>query len=163
MRRAEQGRRDGRSPRRAILAAFLVALSVLTLGGPTVALDPDEMLDDPALEARAQKLGSELRCVVCQSESIEISNAPLAHDMRVLVRERIKAGATDAEVKAFLVERYGDYVLMRPPIKPETYALWLAPVVLLGAGGLAAYFVLRGQARRGPLDDQDTAPTSGES
>lgn len=149
--------------RRTAIAAFLLGVITFAVFDPAQAVDPDEMLDDPVLEARAQKLGAELRCVVCQSESIEISNAPLAHDMRLLVRERIKAGASDAEVKAFLVERYGDYVLMRPPLKPETYALWLAPALLLGAGGVAAYFVLRGQARLGPVDDPDPVKTSGES
>jgi cytochrome c-type biogenesis protein CcmH len=141
--------------------ALLLSLAAVAL--PARALDPDERLDDPVLEARAHQLGSELRCVVCQSENIEISNAPLAADMRRLVRERIKAGATDAEVKAYLVERYGDYVLMRPPVKPETYALWLAPALLLGAGGVAAYFVLHGQARLGPLDDPDPEEAAKES
>lgn len=137
-----------RSFRAAALAALAASLTTAAF-----AVDPDEMLDDKALEARAQRLGSELRCVVCQSESIELSNAPLAHDMRILVREQIKGGASDEEVKAFLVERYGDYVLMRPPVKPETYALWLAPLLLFGVGGAAAYFVLRDQARRGSDED----------
>lgn len=143
------------------LAALAGALLFFAM--PALAVDPDEMLADPVLEARARRLGSELRCVVCQSESIEISSAPLAGDMRRLVRERISAGASDLEVKAFLVERYGDYVLMRPPVKPETYALWLAPAMLLGAGGLAAYFVLRGQARLGPIDDLDAETAGKES
>ncbi|MBY0421742.1 MAG: cytochrome c-type biogenesis protein CcmH [Parvularculaceae bacterium] len=119
------------------------------------AVDPDEMLADKALEARAQALGGELRCVVCQSESIELSNAPLARDMRLLIRERIKAGDTDAEVKSFLVARYGDYVLMRPPFRPSTYILWWAPALALGAGAAAAYFVLRGQAKLGPPPDAE--------
>lgn len=147
--------------RRGLHVAILLSLAAVMV--PAAALDPDERLSDPALEARAHRLGSELRCVVCQSESIEISNAPLAEDMRRLVREQIKAGATDEEVKAYLVARYGDYVLMRPPVKPETYGLWLAPALLLGAGGVAAYFVLRGQARLGPIDDPDTEEAAKES
>lgn len=143
------------------LLALLVTLTCVAFQAR--ALDPDERLADPALEARAHRLGAELRCVVCQSESIEISNAPLAADMRRLVREQIKAGANDDQVKASLVARYGDFVLMRPPVKPSTYLLWFAPAMLLGAGGAAAYFVLRGQARLGPVDDPDTEGTPKES
>lgn len=129
---------------RDVLAA---AAALCTALSSAAAVEPDEMLADPALEARAQALGAELRCVVCQSESIELSTAPLAHDMRLLVRERIKAGASDAAVKTFLVARYGDYVLMRPPVKRETLLLWGAPALALGGGAIAAWIVLRGQAR----------------
>lgn len=138
--------------------AILALAAAFAVAAPAGAVDPDEMLADTALEARAQALGAELRCVVCQSESIELSNAPLARDMRLLIRARIKAGDTDAEVKDFLVARYGDYVLMRPPFRPSTYLLWWAPALALGAGLGAAYFVLRGQSRPGaapePEDDR---------
>jgi cytochrome c-type biogenesis protein CcmH len=100
------------------------------------------MLKDPALEARARAIGEELRCVVCQNQSIEDSGADLAHDLRILVRQRVKAGDTDRQVVAFIVARYGDFVLLDPPFKPATWALWLAPpvVLLLGLAGLTVWF-----------------------
>lgn len=141
-----------KSFRAGALAAMLAAAAIAKAG----AVEPDEMLADPVLEARAQALGAELRCVVCQSESIELSNAPLARDMRLLVRERIRAGDSDAAVKAFLVARYGDYVLMRPPMKQETLFLWAAPMLALVGGGAAAWIVLRGQRRLAPLPEDET-------
>lgn len=128
------------------IAAALAALLAVTAA---YAVEPDEMLADPKLEARAEAIGAELRCVVCQSESIEESGAPIAGDMRRLVRERIKAGDSDAEVKAYLVARYGNYVLMRPPLAPETLALWAAPILALGLGAAAALIVLRRPAATG--------------
>jgi len=106
------------------------------------AVTPDEMLKDAALEARAREISKELRCVVCQNQSIDDSNAPLAHDMRVLVRERIIAGDDDDDVKAYLVNRYGDFVLLKPRMKGDTIILWFGPLLLLGAaaGGFAFYF-----------------------
>jgi cytochrome c-type biogenesis protein CcmH len=98
------------------------------------ALGPDEMLADPALEARARALSAELRCMVCQNQSIDDSDAPLARDLRLLLRERLRAGDTDDEVKQFLVARYGDFILLRPRFKPETALLWATPVVVLLAG-----------------------------
>ena len=89
------------------------------------------MLNDPALEARARKLSQELRCVVCQNQSIDDSNAPLAHDLRVIVRERLAAGDSDPQVLAFVQARYGEFVLLRPPLKLQTLLLWLAPLLLL--------------------------------
>lgn len=107
------------------------------------AVEPDEMLQDKALEARARALTAELRCVVCQNESVDDSNAPLAKDIRVLVRERIQAGDSDEEVRDYIVARYGEYVLLRPPLSANTILLWFGPVVLL-AGGLAlAFFYVR--------------------
>jgi cytochrome c-type biogenesis protein CcmH len=103
------------------------------------------MLKDPALEARARKISQELRCVVCQNQSIDDSNAPLAHDLRVLVRERLTAGDTDAQVLAFVEARYGEFVLLRPPFKPQTLLLWLAPLLLLGG---AAVFLVRARSRQ---------------
>ncbi len=101
------------------------------------AVTPDEMLADPKLEARAQALSAGLRCMVCQNELIDESEAPLAHDIRVLVRQKILAGESDAEIRAFLVARYGDFILLKPPFKPETFLLWTGPFLLLLAGGAA--------------------------
>ena len=101
-------------------------------------------LADPAQEARARALQKDLRCMVCQGESIDESNAPLAADLRLLVRAHIRAGESDAQIKQFLVARYGDFILMRPPFDADTYALWLTPflVLLLGAG-VAIWVVVR--------------------
>ena len=124
----------------------LVALAVLlaVLLPPASAVQPDEILKDPVLEARARKLSQELRCVVCQNQSIDDSNAPLAHDLRVLVRERLSAGDTDAEVLAYVTARYGDFVLLRPPFKWQTLLLWLTPLLLLGG---AVVFLARHRTR----------------
>lgn len=104
-----------------------------------VAVQPDEVLGDPALEARARELSAGLRCLVCQNQSIDDSDAPLARDLRVLVRERLKAGASDDEIKDYVVERYGEYVLLKPPFGGHTLLLWLLPaLVLAGAVAVAA-------------------------
>jgi cytochrome c-type biogenesis protein CcmH len=112
----------------------------LALAGPALAVNPDERLADPVLEARARTLGKELRCLVCQNQSIDDSNADLAHDLRVLVRERLTAGDSDAQVLAYLQARYGNYVLLKPPVDPATWALWFGPaaVLLVGVGVLVA-------------------------
>lgn len=121
-----------------IRAAALAGLVFLALAsGFALAVTPDEMLEDPKLEARAEALSAQLRCMVCQNESIDESDAPLAHDIRVLVRQKILAGDSDAEIRAFLVARYGDFILLKPPFKPETFLLWTAPLLLLLAGGVA--------------------------
>ncbi len=120
----------------------LVLCLVLLVGSIAHAVEPDEVLDDPTLERRAVDISRNLRCVVCQSQSINDSNAPLAKDMRVIVRERIVAGDGDAEIYAFLVNRYGDYVLLKPPVQPNTAVLWAAPALLLAAAGLGAWFFL---------------------
>jgi cytochrome c-type biogenesis protein CcmH len=134
------------------LAAIFIALS------PAQAVEPGEKLKDAALEARARSISQELRCVVCQNQSIDDSTAPLAHDLRVIVRERLVAGDSDAQVLAFVEARYGSFVLLRPRLKPETVLLWLTPLLLLG--GAAAYLI---RARRRPAGaPADTAPLSPE-
>ncbi|MBR9763576.1 MAG: cytochrome c-type biogenesis protein CcmH [Rhodobacteraceae bacterium] len=116
------------------------------------AVEPDEILDDPALEARARDISKDLRCVVCQNQDIDSSNAGVARDLRLLVRERLVAGDTDAEVIEFVRARYGDYVLLKPPFKPETYALWLAPAFLVLFGAGAVIIVLRSSRKRQVLN-----------
>jgi len=123
--------------RRLILAAVLA----VTLAGPAFAVNPDERLADPVLEARARTLGKSLRCLVCQNQSIDDSNADLAHDLRILVRERLTAGDSDAQVLAYLQSRYGDYVLLKPPVDPATWVLWFGPAAVLAIG--AGVLVLR--------------------
>ncbi len=113
------------------LAALLV---VLAFASPAAAVDPGERLDDPVLEERARGLSQELRCLVCQNQSIDDSDAPLAKDLRVLVRDRLKEGDTDAEVLSYIVDRYGEFVLLRPPLRAGTVLLWIAPFVVLLAG-----------------------------
>src|SRR6201987_727910 len=119
-----------------IFFAFLVAVSCL-LTAPAFAVQPDEILPDAALEARARDLSRELRCMVCQNQSIDDSDAPLARDLRILVRERLQAGESDQQVINFLVARYGEFVLLRPRFSWHTALLWLAPaaVLLIGACG----------------------------
>lgn len=107
------------------------------------AVEPDEILKDPALEARARVVGKELRCVVCQNQSIDDSNSELAGDMRVLVRERITSGASNQQVIDYMVDRYGDYVLLDPPFKAATVVLWLGPAVIAGLGLLWVVLLFR--------------------
>ncbi|HKF71153.1 MAG TPA: cytochrome c-type biogenesis protein [Stellaceae bacterium] len=118
------------------IAAMLGLAATMAL-----AVEPAERLADPALEARARAISSELRCLVCQNQSIDDSNADLAHDLRVLIRERLSAGDSDAQVLQFMVRRYGDFILLKPPVKPVTYLLWFGPfaVLALAALGAAAY------------------------
>ncbi len=119
------------------LHAFAL-LMMLAWSPPLLAVQPDEMLPDPALEARARALSKELRCMVCQNESIDDSEAPLAHDLRVLVRDRLKAGDSDGQVLDFLVARYGEFVLLKPRLSWHTAALWGLPpaLLLLGCGAI---------------------------
>jgi cytochrome c-type biogenesis protein CcmH len=112
---------------RLVLALLAVTLGVALLTTSALAVEPDEMLADPVLEARARAISRELRCVVCQNQSIDDSNAPLAHDMRVLVRERINLGETDDQIRAYLVRRYGNFVLLKPPLQIDTIVLWFSP------------------------------------
>src|SRR6187431_1393846 len=114
---------------------LIVVLLLLVPASHVVAVQPDEILKDPAQEARARVLSKELRCMVCQNQSIDDSDAPLARDLRVLVRDRLKAGDSDADVLHFLTARYGDFVLLRPPFRWQTALLWLGPLMML-AGGL---------------------------
>jgi len=141
-------------PVRTLLAFVLLVLITL----PAMATQPDEILADPVLEARARTIGAELRCLVCQNQSIDDSNAPLARDLRLIVRERLVAGDSDEQVLAFVVDRYGDYVLLQPPFKATTLLLWAAPVLALISGALLVTFVLR---RRG--GDPDAAPALTEA
>jgi cytochrome c-type biogenesis protein CcmH len=129
-------------------ARFLLALALAALAcaAPARAVQPDEMLRDPALEARARTLSRELRCMVCQNQSIDDSDAPLARDLRILVRERLKAGDGDKQVLDFLTARYGDFVLLKPRFTWETAALWGTPATLLILGGLGLWLFLRRRA-----------------
>lgn len=124
-------------------------LAVLLLAGPVAAVQPDEILDDPALEARAREISAELRCLVCRNESIDESNAELARDLRLLVRERLVAGDSDDEVIEFVVGRYGEYVLLRPQANGANWLLyWAGPVMfLLAAAGGFAYLRRRAAAQ----------------
>ncbi|HEY4344567.1 MAG TPA: cytochrome c-type biogenesis protein [Parvibaculum sp.] len=134
------------------MRAALLALMLLFTVGPAFAVEPSEKLTDPVLEARARDISKELRCLVCQNQSIDDSDADLARDLRRLVRDRIVAGDNDAQVLDFIVERYGQFVLLRPPFEPVTWVLWLGPLALLlvGAGGIALVF-----RRRLPEKPQD--------
>ncbi len=123
---------------------ILLATIVLALSAPLVgAVEPDEVLKDPVLEARARVISAEVRCLVCQNESIDTSNADLARDLRILIRKKLVEGLTNQQIYDFLVARYGAFVLLRPPFKPETWLLWLAPfgIILLGGGGILAMLV----------------------
>jgi cytochrome c-type biogenesis protein CcmH len=137
----------------------LTAFAVLALAGAARAVTPDEQLADPKLEARARSISQELRCVVCQNQSIDDSNAPLAHDLRVILRERLAAGDSDGQAKAYLVARYGDFVLLKPPFQPDTWALWLGPLAVLAIGGAGAAAYIRSRARtvEAPLSADDEA------
>jgi cytochrome c-type biogenesis protein CcmH len=129
----------------------LVALAVLALQliCPVQAVEPGEMLKDPVLEARARHISQELRCLVCQNQSIDDSSADLARDLRVLVRERLTAGDSDAAVLAFVEARYGEFVLLRPRLAPHTLLLWLTPLLLLGGAVLALVRRSRERVRAG--------------
>ena len=131
------------------LRALIFALT-LAQAAPAFAVQPDEVLGDPALEARARALSKELRCMVCQNQSIDDSDAPLARDLRILVRERLKEGDSDADVIRFLTGRYGDFVLLRPPFNWRTFLLWFGPLLLLVAGVAS---VIRAARRRNPPPD----------
>ena len=129
-----------------------LALGLAVLGAtPAIAVQPDEMLANPQLEARARALSRELRCMVCQNQSIDDSNAALARDLRVLLRERLKAGDTDAEVFAFLTARYGEFVLLRPPFQEDTVLLWAGPLLILVVGGLGMWQFLRRRRTAPPV------------
>jgi cytochrome c-type biogenesis protein CcmH len=125
------------------LTIALLGALLASLAGPALAVQPDEVMKDPALETRARALSGELRCLVCQNESIDDSEAPLARDIRILIRERIGKGESNDSVRAYLVSRYGDFILLKPPFKPETLLLWLSPVLTLGLGAAAALYARR--------------------
>ena len=117
------------------------------------AVQPDEIMSDPVKEARARDLSRELRCMVCQNQSIDDSEAPLAKDLRILVRERIAAGDSDAQVVDFLVARYGEFVLLKPQLNLHTWILWLLPPLVLAGGGTALWMQARRRHKSAPDED----------
>jgi cytochrome c-type biogenesis protein CcmH len=132
---------------RKLIAVSIVLLLTAFAAPSTHAVQPDEIMADPAKELRARDLSRELRCMVCQNQSIDDSEAPLARDLRLLVRERIAAGDSDSQVIDFLVARYGEFVLLKPPFNPHTLLLWLLPPLALAGGGLALWSYARRRAR----------------
>jgi cytochrome c-type biogenesis protein CcmH len=144
---------------RAILAALILAVMAL----PAFAVSPGEVLADPALEARARSISAELRCLVCQNQSIDDSDADLAHDLRVIVRERLTAGDTDQQVLDYVVARYGEFVLLRPVLAWHTLVLWIAAPAVLVLGIVAVFVfarrdkVLREEAGARDLTDEEKA------
>ncbi len=138
---------------RSLLAALALAASV-----PAGAVQPGEVLRDPALERRARDISAELRCLVCQNQSIDDSDAPLARDLRVLVRERLTVGDSNEQVRDFVVQRYGEFVLLRPPFGLHTLWLWATPVVVLAAGALGLLAARRNRASTAaPLTSDERA------
>jgi cytochrome c-type biogenesis protein CcmH len=137
--------------RKLIACGFGLAL---LMASPVFAVQPDEIMSDPARESRARDLSRELRCMVCQNQSIDDSEAPLARDLRLLVRERIAAGDSDAQVIDFLVARYGEFVLLKPRLEPRTLLLWLLPPLALAGGGLALWIQSRRRSRSAAAADQ---------
>ncbi len=146
-----------------VLRNVLLAFAMIVILAPAAhAVQPDEVLDDPALEERARAITLELRCLVCQNQSVDDSNAPLARDLRILVRDRLLAGDSDAEVVDYVVSRYGDYVLLRPPFRTATWLLWLGPFVVLAiAVGLLTVVIRRHRMTKqpppAPLSDEERA------
>lgn len=157
-----------------IRRAALLAAMLTLLAAPAAGVEPDEVLADPALESRARTISKQLRCLVCQNQSIDDSDAPLARDLRIVVRERLTAGASDDEVIGFVTARFGDFVLLSPPFKAATYALWLGPaaIFLIGVAAVAVFLRRRraaspagagalSEGERARLDrllDEDPAP-----
>jgi cytochrome c-type biogenesis protein CcmH len=146
---------------RAILLALALLISGLSIASPVLAVQPDEVLADPAMEARARELSRELRCMVCQNQSIDDSDAPLARDLRILVRERLKAGDSNDQVLDFLVARYGEFVLMRPTLHGANVLLWVAPFAVLVAG-FASAFVYARRRRQEPQATPGLSPEEEE-
>ena len=134
-----------------MIRALVAAAILLGAMQAALAVEPNEMLANPALEARAEAIGKQLRCLVCQNESIEDSGADLAHDLRVLIRERLTAGDSDAQVVKYVTDRYGAFVLLKPPVEPATYLLWFSPFAILVLGAAGAWFYLR--RRPAPPDE----------
>ncbi|GAC1331590.1 MAG: cytochrome c-type biogenesis protein CcmH [Bradyrhizobium sp.] len=129
------------------IVAFGFALALTMASFPCHAVQLDEIMSDPARESRARDLSRELRCMVCQNQSIDDSEAPLARDLRLLVRERIAAGDSDSQVLDFLVARYGEFVLLKPRLEPHTLLLWLLPPLALAGGGFALWMQSRRRSR----------------
>jgi cytochrome c-type biogenesis protein CcmH len=141
-----------------LVALCFVMLAALAAATPALAVRPDEILPDPKLEHRAREISAELRCLVCQNQSIDDSDAPLARDLRILVRERLKAGDSNAQVKTYLVDRFGEFVLLKPVFAWHTALLWLAPFFVLAAGAAAVLV----QARRRRAAPAVAAPLTPE-
>ncbi|HEY0919178.1 cytochrome c-type biogenesis protein [Devosia sp.] len=140
---------------------FALALGlVLALAAPALAVNPDEMLGDPVLEARARHISADLRCLVCQNQSIDDSDASLARDLRIIVRERLVAGDSDAQVKQYLVDRYGEFVLLNPVVGPHTVLLWSAAPAMLAIGIVAVWLAAR--RRRRAAVATEAPPTEAE-
>ena len=135
------------------IRAFLFAITMIAGSPAADAVQPDEIMSDPARELRARELSRELRCMVCQNQSIDDSDAPLARDLRLLVRERIATGDSDAQVIDFLVARYGEFVLLKPRLKPHTLLLWLLPPLALAGGGLALWAYSRRRSGSAATDE----------
>lgn len=135
-----------------------ICLALLLAGGSAVAVEPGEQLKNPALEARARAIGAELRCLVCQNETIDESGAGLAHDIRIMLRQHLTAGDTDEQAIKAIVDRYGDFVLLDPPVKPATYVLWFGPLAILLAGLLGAAVWLK----RRPRTTEATMPLTAD-
>jgi cytochrome c-type biogenesis protein CcmH len=127
---------------------FKVGAFILLMLVPAIAVPVADTFSDPAMETRARALQRQLRCLVCQGESIDESRSPLAGDLRHLVREQMAAGKSDQQIEDYLVARYGDFILMKPPLQPDTWLLWLAPFLVLGAGGAVAWVVVKKAAAK---------------
>lgn len=136
----------------AIAAGVLLSQGIVGAPPVAAATSPDEVLDDPALEERARGLAKELRCLVCQNQSIDDSDADLARDLRRLVRERLLAGDSDDEIIDFVTQRYGDFVLLRPPVKASTWVLWYGPPVIFALAAILIFLYMR-RRRREPLSE----------
>ena len=149
-------RKHGAKGSPAWLRAATLLLPVL-FAAPAIAVEPDEVLPDRAMEARARDITTELRCLVCQNQSLDDSHAPLARDLRLLVRERLRTGDTDDEVRRFLVARYGDFVLLRPPVNASTALLWGLPFAVLAVGGVFALWPRRRATLPAGLSQEEDA------
>jgi len=125
------------------LRALLAALTLCLAAGPALAVQPDEVMRDPAQERRAREISEGLRCLVCQNQSIDDSDAPLARDLRVLVRDRLREGDSNGQVVEYVVQRYGEFVLLRPVFGPHTWLLWLTPLLAVGLGGFGLWRLAR--------------------
>lgn len=150
--------------KRPVLAALALGVALAFQGTTALAVNPDEVLSDPALEKRARTISGELRCMVCQNRSIDDSNAELARDLRILVRERLKSGDSDRQVIDFIVDRYGEFVLLKPRLNARTVLLWGFPVLVLLIGATALVFALRRRGQAGgaaqPLTENEKAELS---
>ena len=142
-----------------MMRRFLLLFALIVFNATAYAVEPDEILKDPALEARARSISAELRCLVCQNQSIDDSHAPLARDLRLLVRDRLKAGESDSQIRQYLVERYGEFILLKPRFATDTIILWGAPLLALLLSG---FFVWRAAQRRGALSRSDAPLTDDE-